>query len=361
MITTTTTTLLYHESHAKKAAKRTKYKQLYKYIKLCDKLINNSLISLVINQSLHFLSILNHDQDSLFEIELNIDYKTNQLIFKPLLNDLQTNIENEMDKIIKITLNNKQLLSDSLFQIYTQHMMNNTMTNNTTTAIKNYQFLLENQHYIYIKNSIKESLTLIFSEIALYAKTFEHVKNLYYQNITLDINQYKQKSVIEYSKLMDQYHVQLELFNKIQDYTHLKIIKINTKLLKEKLIPSANKCLSELSLLLPQVALDKTNQLLIQLKDLNQQINIIPSTVEEFIHLMEILVQIQDVQDEIAEKHQFIDDLYQLIHTNNIEYSIQDKLLYDSLNSTLSAFKTSLLLAEASINTEMEHFIQRIK
>jgi dynein heavy chain len=195
----------------------------------------------------------------------------------------------------------------------------------------------------------------------LYANTFERNRVLHLENVQTDINTFADAPILTFSNLINKYQGQITDFQAMQPSMALGLIRIDTTVFKDTILPSPRRCKSDIESLLPQVAREKCAELLTELKDANNRISAIPATVEEFVEIMAFLSQVQDRRSHTQDRFLFIEQMYGLMAEHTIKVVTEDRDNFDRLTQARSAFKTSFNLSHASIDNNTERFSRELQ
>jgi dynein heavy chain len=140
-----------------------------------------------------------------------------------------------------------------------------------------------------VKLGIKKGLADGFEEAAKYRATFEYFRKKFVDNNNTDIESFRDVSTSTFSELCAKYSKELEEFGDIEPKAAIGIIECDCMHLKEKLLPSPQRCFDELKALIPEVARRKCGELLGELKSATEKVSKIPGEVEDFVDIMNFL------------------------------------------------------------------------
>jgi dynein heavy chain len=402
-------------SHAERAANRTKCRKLTKYIRLVDYYILDTLITLAHNRTNDLLALIqrkalpqsslnthnkktkgfnanltntnnaNREELPLFSIELelstsaslqadsaeaNLSLLDGSLCFVPSLRDFQSSLDLAMDSTIRQLLHHSKLLNHQSFHQFTkqnqsqsEELASNTGNNASSSnpASSSDTLILDDAPFRAVKANISSGLASAFHQAAQYSTQFERSRQIYVRNESCDIATFSGATVATFSELIQRFNKEMVELNEMPLEGNVGIIRVDSSGLKGLFVPAPKQRLLELERLIPSVAREKCRELTESLRDSNAKISQIPASVEEFVELMAFLTKVHESQEDQRNQYIYLSELYQLCQDNNIRITEQDRQNFDKLTQLRSTFKTTILLSEAGINSNIERFSKELE
>ena len=376
-------------SHAERAAIRTKCRQLTKFIRLADHFVIDTLVSLAIERTTNMLDTLkfeecevkriteeteagedrgllpydadedgNQEKVPIFSVELVLE--DTELVFRPSLVDFQYAVESSITSAVKKVMSVERLILDEEFAQYTRVNVEDA-DEDSMPEFQLEMMVFQEDKFIDTIGTIKEDIERAFVAGESYAEEFQTYLNMYSEYLSTDIESFKNSSVAEFTSLIQLYENQLAMFESMVTIANIGIIQVNTQVLKDFMVPVAERCLREVQELMPRVTAEKTKELLEEMTEANARISKIPATVDDFVAIMDFLALMQQNQDETDDRHQFISSMYKLIEKHDISVSEEDSDRFEKLNQTLQAYGMSVTFCEASVDSNTQRFSKELE
>ncbi|KMS65364.1 hypothetical protein BVRB_036740, partial [Beta vulgaris subsp. vulgaris] len=109
------------------------------------------------------------------------------------------------------------------------------------------------------------------------------------------------------------------------------IIRADSENLKKLLLPVPERRLADVQNMLPELAREKSTQLLETLRTYNYNISKLPDSVDDFVAFMAHLTRANEHSDVLDDEFQSITSLYALIDEHGIRIPETDSVVYDKL------------------------------
>lgn len=139
------------------------------------------------------------------------------------------------------------------------------------------------------------------------------------------------------------------------------IIRVESENLKKVLLPAPEARLADVQNVLPVLARDKSAQLLETLRAYHADISKIPDSVDDFVAFMAHLTRANEHADVLDDEFQAILAMYGLIEEHAIRVPDGDGAIFDKLAQTRQTLKTTVQLAEASIEDNISRFSKELQ
>nr|XP_060479238.1 dynein axonemal heavy chain 6 [Panthera onca] len=168
------------------------------------------------------------------------------LLFEPSLEDFLDGISDAINQFQNTVLSVPNLVPDTYFDAFTRPYINNKLEEKTCGFGPSLSAVFDddkNFHTIILQ--IKETIQAAFESARLYASTFEKFHIFFKENESLDLQALKlqEPDVKFFGEQLEKYHRQHKDAIALRPTRNVGLLLIDTKLLKEKLIPSPLRCL----------------------------------------------------------------------------------------------------------------------
>jgi len=179
---------------------------------------------------------------------------------------------------------------------------------------------------------LHESLKAAFVDVQTYTQEYEVFKQMYLENEKLDTEFIKaQKYPLEWFRdQMDMYKKQHEDVNHIRKQKRCGLYMVQTKNLKEFMLPSPMKCLDAFFQLLPVLAYEMNKVLLDEVVDAVKRLSAEPQSVEEFVEFVQFHQHITNRMEKLEQEFDNVKDMYNLMDDVTIPVSQEDYLAFSA-------------------------------
>jgi dynein heavy chain len=391
-----------------RAAMRTQCRKLTKYVRLADFFVVDAFLSLAIGSTESFLQYIqdakassdNHNEDMssksasrsgqpsmtnhsprrtasnmddrskktitcpLFQVEMQFDDKAEGVLeFLPKDDDFKVRLESVIFDALKVVTCPQRLLTHVLFRPFVQPSIDEQGPLGDGIDLE--MMIVEDRHFQKMVEDINENVTEAFERAEDYAEIFnpfrdKYLDNCHFLHSTEDFGSYREKSVEDLKSLIAQYRAQQAEFEGIPDISDVGIIRINSHKLNQQFKPSPTICLERLYKLVPNIASEKTQELLDQLSRSLEEIGSVPNSVEDFVKLMSHLATATEDIPELDHKYFFLQDMFHLLDEYEVEVSDYDKTNQFMLTQTQSQLKTCMQLTEDSVEENTQRFSKEL-
>jgi hypothetical protein len=164
------------------------------------------------------------------------------------------------------------------------------------------------------------------------------------------------RSLDDFRKEIRTYNSQSELMSCLTSCRDIGVLRVNSKRLKESLMPSPQACVAAISSLLPQLAVSQYRAFITKIHSANRRLNSMPHTVEEFVDFVKFLGECLERKEAYEEEYLNVATHFEVMDEFNIQIPSIDYAAYQTLNPDFQAFKTALDIAEASKDEHVMKF-----
>ncbi|ORX87336.1 hypothetical protein BCR32DRAFT_215454 [Anaeromyces robustus] len=156
----------------------------------------------------------------------------------------------------------------------------------------------------------------------------------------------RSKFVDYFEDSLKKYSHQLEEMEAIPVTTEINNICVDTTNLKKELIPSPQRCFSEVSKILPNISKDKNESLLSQLQEWIRTLNDQPKSVEQFVEYLGSLDHIKKSMKSVEYRFNEVTRLFNLMEEYNISSNLStDFALFQTLAPTVQQLSEVIEMA----------------
>ncbi|CAI2733353.1 unnamed protein product [Schistosoma spindalis] len=293
----------------------------------------------------------------LFTLEIILE--PSRLYLVPEESLFQDGIMEIINKFQEQVINIKNLTSDPYFNAFTQPFINNKLEEKLCGNGPQLKNIFDEDIKLHnIIKHIQSSLNSSFEAIHCYKNTFNDIHQFYQENheITIDSiqNDYLAKinemnhverlnETLQYFKRnLLKYHHQLKIAELVPIEKSIGLFLIDTKLLRNNLLPSSNKCLHLLHNLLPLYIHNELDRLIHETQEAEYTLSIIPSTTIDYVNYFGFLNQIQNRIEPIEKEAEVIKELYEMIEAFVIPVPPEDYAIYQSLIPSIDRAKNAM-------------------
>lgn len=343
-------------SYAITAAKRSEQRKLFNYIRLADYMICDTLHNVLIGSVGGMLDVLGHPsvrdglenklESPLFEIEILMDPE-DELIFQPSVEDFQTKTEDILEGFIDVMASVIRLPTHEKLKVYIEQNVDIEISISIAE-------LVADEKYHGLANEVKDSLALAFEDAEEFKTIFAPYRDIVIEN--RGVNGVDMRKEVENGQRTLEifrddillYQKQLEEITALSTTNDNGIIRVNMERLKNEFLPSPQRCMNEISDLLPKLASESYGNFVSDLRNANSKLSSVPATVEEFVDFLEFLAKVSEERENYETRYVAVVSHYDLIEEFTIKVPDIEYAAYQTLGPDFSNFKNSIEVAEAS-------------
>ncbi|XP_069845209.1 dynein axonemal heavy chain 6 isoform X1 [Dipodomys merriami] len=285
------------------------------------------------------------------------------LVFEPCLQDFLDIISNAVNQFQNTVLAVPNLVPDSYFDAFTSPYINNKLEEKTCGAGPSLSDVLEDDKYFHtIVFQIKETIHAAFASARLYASTFERFQLFYKENESLDLEALKlqEPDVKFFSEQLEKYHKQHKDALALKPTRNVGLLLIDTKQLKEKLIPSPLRCLEVLNLMLPRLSKKKVDAIISEAQDAEYKLQFMPSTTIEYVNSLVFLDEIQERIESLEEEGNTVIQMYKLIDQYQVATPPEDFAVFATMKPSIVAVRNAIDKSVGDRETCIKQFCQHL-
>ena len=355
-------------SYAITAAKRSEQRKLFNYIRLADYMICDTLHDVLIMSVSTMLDILGHpsarsqeveqkeeqEQDPLFEIEILMD-EEDDLIFLPSVDIFQNRAEDVLEGFLDVIATARRLPTHAKLKTFIEQ---NADVEISATIAE----LVADERYHELVNEVKDSIALAFEDAEEFKTNCAPYRDIVLDNRSVSAEDMR-KEVEAADRTLDifredilLYQRQLEEISALSTSNDSTIIRVNMARLKNEFLPSPQRCLDEISALLPRLASENYGYFVTDMRNANSKLTSVPNTVEEFVDFLEFLGKVLEEREQYESRYVGVVSHYDLIEEFKIKVPEIEVAAYQTLSPDFSNFKNSIEVAEASKDEYISQF-----
>uniref|UniRef100_A0A8C4KUF5 Dynein axonemal heavy chain 6 n=1 Tax=Equus asinus asinus TaxID=83772 RepID=A0A8C4KUF5_EQUAS len=281
------------------------------------------------------------------------------LLFEPSLEDFLDGISGAINHFQNTVLSVPNLVPDTYFDAFTSPYINNKLEEKTCGSGPSLSAVFDddkNFHTIILQ--IKETIQAAFESAQLYAATFEKFQIFFKENESLDLQALKlqEPDVQFFSEQLEKYHRQHKDVVALRPTRNVGLLLIDTKLLKEKLIPSPLRCLEVLNFMLPRQSKKKVDTIISEAQDAEYKLEFIPTTTIEYVNSLVFLDEIQERIESLEEEANVVVQMYKLIEQYQVPTPPEDFAVFATMKPSIVAVRNAIDKSVGDRETRIKQF-----
>ncbi|XP_004437259.1 PREDICTED: dynein heavy chain 6, axonemal [Ceratotherium simum simum] len=281
------------------------------------------------------------------------------LLFEPSLEDFLDGISGAINHFQNTVLSVPNLLPDTYFDAFTSPYINNKLEEKTCGFGPSLSAVFDddkNFHTIILQ--IKEAIQAAFESAQLYAATFEKFQIFFKENESLDLQALKlqEPDVTFFSEQLEKYHRQHKDAVALRPTRNVGLLLIDTKLLKEKLIPSPLRCLEVLNYMLPCQSKKKVDAIISEAQDAEYKLEFIPTTTIEYVNSLVFLDEIQERIESLEDEGNVVIQMYKLIEQYQAPTPPEDFAVFATMKPSIVAVRNAIDKSVGDRETRIKQF-----
>ena len=180
----------------------------------------------------------------------------------------------------------------------------------------------ESDGYKRCVESITARLSQAFERVTAFMDIFAKYDNVYKENEAAEEELHvllRTADLAEFEKYINQYSGQITEFMDVPRVSDIGSIRVDSRALKMRLMPSPVRCLAAIQALLPVILGDKNKVLLDELMDKQTKLAATPEDVEEFTSQVKFYEKVKLEAEAVAEQNKVIRQVENLMKKNKWE------------------------------------------
>ncbi|KAF3826620.1 hypothetical protein GH733_009145 [Mirounga leonina] len=267
------------------------------------------------------------------------------LLFEPSLEDFLDGISGAINHFQNTVLSVPNLVPDTYFDAFTRPYINNKLEEKTCGSGPSLSAVFDddkNFHTIILQ--IKETIQAAFESAQLYAATFEKFQIFFKENESLDLQALKlQEPDVEFFRVqLEKYHRQHKDAVALRPTRNVGLLLVDTKLLKEKLIPSPLRCLEVLNYMLPRQSKKKVDAIISEAQDAEYKLEFVPTTTIEYVNSLVFLDEIQERIESLEDEGNVVIQMYKLIEQYQVPTPPEDFAVFATMKPSIVAVRNAI-------------------
>ncbi|XP_012629713.3 dynein axonemal heavy chain 6 [Microcebus murinus] len=281
------------------------------------------------------------------------------LLFEPSLEDFLDGISGAINHCQNTVLSIPNLVPDSYFDAFTSPYINNKLEEKTCGTGPSLASVFEDdKNFHAIICQIKETIQAAFESARLYAATFEKFQIFFKENESLDLQALKlqEPDVKYFSEQLEKYHKQHKDAIALRPTRNVGLLLIDTKQLKEKLIPSPLRCLEVLNFMLPRQSKKKVDAIISEAQDAEYKLEFVPTTTIEYVNSLVFLDEIQERIESLEEEGNTVIQMYKLIEQYQVPTPPEDFAVFATMKPSIVAVRNAIDKSVGDRETSIKQF-----
>ncbi|XP_060043693.1 dynein axonemal heavy chain 6 [Erinaceus europaeus] len=285
------------------------------------------------------------------------------LLFEPSLDDFLDGISGAINHFQSTVLSVPNLVPDAYFNAFTSPYINNKLEEKTCGSGPSLSAVFEDDKYFHtIILQIKETIRQAFESAQLYANTFEKLQKFFKENESLDLQALKlqEPDVQFFSEQLEKYHRQHKDAVALRPTRNVGLLLIDTKMLKEKLIPSPLRCLEVLNVMLPRLSKKKVDAIISEAQDAEYKLEFVPTTTIEYVSSLVFLDEIQERIESLEDEGNTVVQMYKLIDQYQVPTPPEDFAVFATMKPSIIAVRNAIDKSVGDRETRIKQFCHHL-
>uniref|UniRef100_A0A8D0VJ50 AAA+ ATPase domain-containing protein n=1 Tax=Sus scrofa TaxID=9823 RepID=A0A8D0VJ50_PIG len=267
------------------------------------------------------------------------------LLFEPSLEDFLDGISGAINHFQSTVLSVPNLVPDPYFDAFTSPYINNKLEEKTCGFGPSLSAVFDDDmNFHTIIYQIKEAVQAAFESAQLYAATFEKFQIFFKENESLDLQALKlqEPDVKFFSEQLEKYHREHKEAVALRPTRNVGLLLIDTKQLKEKLIPSPLRCLEVLNYMLPRQSKKKVDAIISEAQDAEYKLEFVPTTTIEYVNNLVFLDEIQERIESLEDEGNIVIQMYKLIEQYQVPTPPEDFAVFATMKPSIVAVRNAI-------------------
>uniref|UniRef100_A0A452TJF6 Dynein axonemal heavy chain 6 n=1 Tax=Ursus maritimus TaxID=29073 RepID=A0A452TJF6_URSMA len=285
------------------------------------------------------------------------------LLFEPSLEDFLDGISGAINHFQNTVLSVPNLVPDTYFDAFTRPYINNKLEEKTCGSGPSLSAVFDDdKNFRTIIFQIRETIQAAFESAQLYAATFEKFQIFFKENESLDLQALKlQEPDVEFFReQLEKYHRQHKDAVALKPTRNVGLLLIDTKLLKEKLIPSPLRCLEVLNYMLPCQSKKKVDAIISEAQDAEYKLEFVPTTTIEYVNSLAFLDEIQERIESLEDEGNVVIQMYKLIEQYQVPTPPEDFAVFATMKPSIIAVRNAIDKSVGDRETRIKQFSQHL-
>eukprot|EP00071_Canis_lupus_P026518 XP_022260075.1 dynein heavy chain 6, axonemal [Canis lupus familiaris] len=285
------------------------------------------------------------------------------LLFEPSLEDFLDGISGAINHFQNTVLSVPNLVPDTYFDAFTRPYINNKLEEKTCGSGPSLSAVFDDdKNFHTITLQIKETIQAAFESAQLYVATFERFQIFFKENESLDLQALKleEPDVEFFREQLEKYHRQHKDAVALRPTRNVGLLLIDTKLLKEKLIPSPLRCLEVLNYMLPRQSKKKVDAIISEAQDAEYKLEFVPTTTIEYVNSLVFLDEIQERIESLEDEGNIVIQMYKLIEQYQVPTPPEDFAVFATMKPSIVAVRNAIDKSVGDRETRIKQFSQHL-
>ncbi|CAK7297493.1 Dynein axonemal heavy chain 6 [Vulpes lagopus] len=285
------------------------------------------------------------------------------LLFEPSLEDFLDGISGAINHFQNTVLSVPNLVPDTYFDAFTRPYINNKLEEKTCGSGPSLSAVFDDdKNFHTITLQIKETIQAAFESAQLYVATFERFQIFFKENESLDLQALKleEPDVEFFREQLEKYHRQHKDAVALRPTRNVGLLLIDTKLLKEKLIPSPLRCLEVLNYMLPRQSKKKVDAIISEAQDAEYKLEFVPTTTIEYVNSLVFLDEIQERIESLEDEGNTVIQMYKLIEQYQVPTPPEDFAVFATMKPSIVAVRNAIDKSVGDRETRIKQFSQHL-
>uniref|UniRef100_A0A4X2KTY7 Dynein axonemal heavy chain 6 n=1 Tax=Vombatus ursinus TaxID=29139 RepID=A0A4X2KTY7_VOMUR len=297
----------------------------------------------------------------MFVTELMLEITS--LYFDPSLENFQEGISGTIHRFESTLLAVPNLVPDPYFDSFTRPIVNNKLEEKTCGEGPSLATVFDDDKYLHsIIFKIKEAIHAAFETANIYAATFEKFQLFYRENESLDLAalQKEEPGVHFFAEQLEKYHREHKDALSLRPTRNTGLLLIDTKKMKQKLIPSPMRCLEVINNMLPLQSKKKVDAIISEAQDAKYKLEFVPTATVEYVNSLNFLDEIQDRIESLEDEADTVAKIYKLIEQYQVPTPPEDFAVFATMKPSIVAVRNAIDKSVGERDASIKLFCQHL-
>lgn len=326
-------------------------------IRLIDYVAVESFVVLAIQSCREFLQELNKvpRKTGLFETTIFFGGDSDCTIFAPTSEQIQHIVVSMTDDIVSTANSVSRVLYLRPFASYVVNVVSDAPHVGATIS--------SSVDFQQIRRELVAKIITDYSEAAEYVKIFDNVRPIYEYDKMWDFDEYSQRSHTVATLKTDMLQISTweKELEKMRAGQTIGILHVESRKLKQTLIPMTTAKLDSMKGLVKDLARAKCKNQLIEYKQRIQALLQRPQHLKEFASHVERVQALKQKQKALSKNTNVVDELYRLLGNYGVRISSEDMVQLDDLRSVQENYKDETDAVDGFVQSRLGDMTQQLE
>lgn len=324
------------------------------FIRLVDYVAVESLVILAIQSCAEFLTELNKVPRKTGLFETTINFGEQITLFSPTSEQIQHIVVSMTDDIVSTVNSVSRVLYLRPFVPYIGNSVADPPHIGSTIS--------SSSDFLQIRKDLVAKIISDYAEATEYVKIFDSVRPIYEYDKEWDFDEYSQRAHTVTSLKADMLQISTweKELEKMRAGQTIGILHVESRKLKQTLIPMTTAKLDAMKGLVKELARSKCKNQLVEYKQRIQALLQRPQHLKEFAAHVERVQGLKGKQKALSKNTNVVDELYRLLGTYGVRISSEDMVQLDDLRGVQDNYREETDAVDGFIQSRLEEMTQQL-